>query len=129
MAKRYASGYHPSHNKNDSKNELKKQGFYKWPAWRRIRLLALQRDHYLCQLRLSKNCTRVATEVHHIKPIADHPELALDLGNLTSSCWNCHELTKTRGSVRFVPGGVRVIRIGDGSGDEGERVDLAEHTD
>lgn len=111
-------GYHPSHKTDDSKNELKKQGFYKWPAWRRLRLLALQHDHYLCQLRLSEKCTRVATEAHHIKSIAEHPELALDLGNLTSSCWNCHELTKPRGSVRSVPSGVRVIRIGDGGGDE-----------
>lgn len=109
------AGYHPSHKKEDEKNELKKQGFYKWPAWRRIRLLALQRDHYLCQLRLSKNCTRIATEVHHIKSIAEYPELALDLDNLTSSCWNCHELTKPRRSQQPTPKGVRIIRIGDGS--------------
>lgn len=115
-------GYHPSHKTDDSKNELKKQGFYKWPAWRRLRLLALQRDHYLCQLRLSEKCTRVATEVHHIKSIAEYPELALDLGNLTSSCWNCHELTKPRGSARSVPSGVRVIHICDGDSSGGNGV-------
>lgn len=110
-------GYHPSHKKDDLKNDLKKQGFYKWPAWRRLRLLALQRDHYQCQLRLSKKCTRIATEVHHVKPIADFPELALDLDNLTSSCWNCHELTKRRGA-KCCKKNVRIIHIGDGSEDE-----------
>lgn len=110
-------GYHPSHKKDGSKNELKEQGFYKWPVWRRVRLFALQRDNYLCQLRLSKKCTRIATEVHHIKPIAEYPELALELDNLTSSCWWCHELTKSRGS-HSTPTGVRIIHIGDGGEDE-----------
>ncbi len=109
------AGYHPSHKKDGEKNDLKKQGFYHWPAWRRVRVLALQRDHYLCQLRLSKNCTKIATEVHHIKPIADHPELALELDNLTSACWNCHELTKPSRRSGNTPKGVRIIHIADGS--------------
>lgn len=89
---------------------LKEQGFYHTPAWRKVRKLALQRDHRLCQLRLSKDCTRIATEVHHIKPLEEFPELALDLSNLTCACWNCHELTKSRKSKRpNLP--VRIIKI------------------
>lgn len=117
------SGYHPGQHREPGKNDssLKKQGFYQTPAWRRIRTMALQRDNYLCQLRLSKKCTRIATEVHHIKPLEDFPELALDLDNLTSCCWWCHEETKRRRSERHEPP-VRIIHIRDGSElDEGPR--------
>lgn len=76
-------------------NGLKEQGFYHWPTWRRLRKLALQRDNYICQMR-EKDCTKIATTVHHIKPIEFYPELALELSNLMSVCWNCHELTKPK---------------------------------
>ena len=109
------AGYHPS--MPDRGGTLKDQGFYKRPAWRRIRLQALQRDHYICQLRLSPRCTEIATEVHHIKELEDHPELGLCLDNLTSCCWYCHEETKTKKSKPKQISGVRVIRIGDGSDD------------
>ncbi len=87
---------------------LKERGFHHWPVWRRARKLALQRDHYLCQLRL-RGCTRLATEVHHIKPVDQAPELALSLDNLTSVCWRCHEQTKQRGQKKKLPP-VRVIK-------------------
>jgi len=82
---------------------LKERGFYHWPVWRRARKLALQRDHYLCQLRL-RGCTRLATEVHHIKPVDQAPELALSLDNR-----RCHEQTKQRGQKKKLPP-VRVIK-------------------
>ncbi len=110
------AGYHPEKN-NGEKNELKKQGFYHWPAWRQLRTMALHRDHYLCQECLRKKRIRRATEVHHVKPIADFPELALELDNLESLCWNCHEETKPRKAVHK-PKGVRVIRISDGTDKE-----------
>lgn len=88
---------------------LKEQGFYHRPAWRKLRKAALQRDHFLCQLRLSDDCTRIATEVHHIKALEEYPELALDINNLASACWNCHELTKGRkGKALSLP--VRIIK-------------------
>ena len=109
-------GYHPRVGGSSEKDEdsLKKQGFYHKTAWRRVRLLALQRDHYLCQLRISKKCTGIATEVHHIKPLEDFPELGLELSNLTSCCWFCHEETKPRSSERVEPP-VKIIHIRDGS--------------
>lgn len=88
---------------------LKGRGFYHWPAWRRLRKLALQRDHGLCRLRLGPDCTRYATEVHHIKPVEDYPELALDLDNLISVCHSCHEKTKRRKGRATPP--ARVIRM------------------
>lgn len=69
----------------------------------------LQRDHYLCQIHLSKQCTRIATEVHHIKPLEEYPELALDMDNLLSTCWRCHELTKHRRRQPLPP--VRIIQL------------------
>ena len=117
-------GYHPSRNSPDhesaqEKPTLKNQGFYHTPAWRRIRVMALQRDHYLCTACLKKHRFTKATEVHHIKPLEDFPELALDLDNLTSLCWQCHEETKDHGRrVTTVPSGVRVIKISNGARDE-----------
>lgn len=97
-------------NNNSSKRQtLKEQGFYHTTAWRRIRISALQRDHYLCQLQLTKDCTKTATTVHHIKPLEDYPELALDITNLTSCCYACHEVTKER--ELELPRGVRIIKI------------------
>lgn len=96
----------------DQKSEkptLKDQGFYQSPTWRRLRRLVLQRDHFLCQLRLSDRCTRFATTVHHVKPLEEYPELALDMDNLLSTCWHCHELTKHRRQRPLPP--VRIIRL------------------
>lgn len=116
------AGYHPDGKPKSAKTKdvpgLKEQGFYHTPAWRRARLLALQRDRYLCKLHLSKKCTKIATEVHHIQALDDHPELALELSNLISCCWQCHEETKPRGRKIKLPPKVRVIVVSDGSENE-----------
>lgn len=91
---------------------LKDQGFYKKAVWRKLRLQALERDHYLCQECLRRRRFTKATEVHHIKPLEDYPELGLSLSNLVSLCWPCHEQTKARGkSGPAAPAGVRIIKI------------------
>ncbi len=113
------AGYHASTRENAQDEESKR--FYHSGAWRRVRERALQRDHYICQLRLSPDCTTVATEVHHIKPRKKYPELALDLSNLTSCCWWCHELTKPRGKRSTQPRrSVRVI-VMSGSADSDKK--------
>jgi 5-methylcytosine-specific restriction endonuclease McrA len=54
--------------------------------WRVVRLLALRRDGFQC-----RHCgARRRLEVHHVKRVADHPELAFDLGNLMVLCARCH---------------------------------------
>lgn len=106
---RRRAGYHPSGKSGDEKNALKEQGFYHWPTWRRLRLLALQRDHYLCQACMRRKKITPATEVHHIQPITNRPELALCLDNLESLCWDCHEQTKPRGALKM-PLGIRIIK-------------------
>lgn len=100
-----------NNDNRSSDHPIKDSGFYQSKAWRAARKLALQRDHYLCQLRISPNCTRKATTVHHIKELEDFPELALDMDNLTSCCYNCHELTKDKGDHPKLPEGVRIIKV------------------
>ena len=109
------SGYHPGIKEPEKQDSLKKQGFYLKPAWRKIRLLALQRDHYLCQECLRQKRITQATEVHHLVPLEDDPSLGLELSNLQSLCWNCHEATKHRKQEPVLPTGVRVLKVKDGS--------------
>ena len=133
------AGYHPSQNKGSGEKgdqktvlaqrlrgapsdgrTLKELGFYHTGAWRRTRRMVLQRDHYLCQKCLSKNRITKATEVHHIRELEDFPLLALDLSNLVSLCWDCHEETKSHGTDRVqAPSRVRVIKITDGGAGDG----------
>ncbi len=83
--------------------EFKK--FYKSKQWRDMRLQALQRDKFECQ-----RCNgsfgsndevklTTATEVHHIKPIKEFPELCLALSNLVSLCHRCHDIIEGRFTV------------------------------
>lgn len=103
---------------------LKEQGFYGKGAWKRARLQALTRDHWLCQECLRHRRFRNAVEVHHIKPLEQFPELGLELDNLESLCRECHEATKDRTEHRKNPPprlilkggqhtyeGIRVIKI------------------
>lgn len=107
------SGYHPSHDEQGQ--TLKEQGWYHTPAWRRARLLALQRDHYLCQECLRQGKVTHATEVHHIKPLKDYPELGLEVSNLESLCWQCHEGTKVKIKTINAPPSVKILCVRDGS--------------
>ena len=71
--------------------------FYHTEAWKRVRELALQRDMGMC-----RECMRAlelgfgqkprrAVMVHHIQPLKERPDLALDLNNLESLCAKHHE--------------------------------------
>jgi 5-methylcytosine-specific restriction protein A len=93
------------------KRNMKEEGFYHTPAWRKIRKLALQRDHYLCQECLKADKITRATEVHHIETANDNPDKALTLDNLVSLCWDCHEKTKTKKKMKNAPGVVRIISM------------------
>ncbi|WP_246053938.1 HNH endonuclease signature motif containing protein [Paenibacillus anaericanus] len=64
--------------------------FYKTTAWKKCRIVILERDHYLCQPCLKKGIITTANTVHHIKSLEDYPELALDEDNLESICPTCH---------------------------------------
>jgi 5-methylcytosine-specific restriction enzyme A len=64
--------------------------FYKSKEWKELRLQALERDRHECQSCRRKGRYRRAKNVHHIKDVKTHPELALDLDNLESICIQCH---------------------------------------
>jgi 5-methylcytosine-specific restriction enzyme A len=60
--------------------------FYKSPRWKFARTAAKQRDNWKCV-----ECgARGRLEVHHIKRVKHHPELAYDLENLKTLCVSCH---------------------------------------
>lgn len=59
---------------------------YRSARWQALRLDAKRRDDFKCT-----SCgARGRLEVHHIKSVRTHPELAFDLANLTCLCGQCH---------------------------------------
>jgi 5-methylcytosine-specific restriction enzyme A len=64
--------------------------FYQCKAWRKLRLEALERDHYECQECKRQGKVGPAQNVHHIKEVKDFPQLALVINNVESVCINCH---------------------------------------
>ena len=58
--------------------------------WRKVRLVALQRDSYLCVACLKTGRVTQAREVDHITPITAGGE-RLNLENLQSLCSPCHK--------------------------------------
>ena len=57
--------------------------------WRRIRERVLRRDQGLCRHCRDKGRVTVATEVHHVVPVAKGG--TDDEANLLSLCRDCHE--------------------------------------
>jgi 5-methylcytosine-specific restriction endonuclease McrA len=61
--------------------------------WDRLSRLIRSR-HPVCQMRLTEHCRRVggapSTEVHHVRPVSEHPELRLAPENLLAACHPCH---------------------------------------
>lgn len=58
-------------------------------AWRKLSEYKRTIDP-LCELCEQAGKVTPATEVHHIRPIADAPELRLEPSNLMSTCTPCH---------------------------------------
>ena len=69
-------------------------------AWAELREAKLASVHWCCQWcgvamtrgRVGRN----AAVVDHWRPVAKHPELAFDLGNLVALCAHCHAKRKQR---------------------------------
>lgn len=98
----------------------KRAPFYGTQAWRRLRQAVLERDHYWCQV-----CRRRwANTVHHIIPIEERPDLALDMDNCQGICQICHnqqhpEKGGSEGVAWQAPSCIRIIDIkkeGEGMG-------------
>ncbi|MGQ4666517.1 HNH endonuclease [Metabacillus halosaccharovorans] len=76
------------------KNKLMK--FYKSKEWLSLRGKALDRDNNECQMCKLKGKYKQAENVHHIKEVKTHPELALSLDNLQCLCIRCHNVAHDR---------------------------------
>lgn len=70
---------------------------YDTPAWRRVRLLVLERDGKMCQVR-GPRCELDANEVDHIIPILAGGAL-YDEDNLRAICGNCNKRRARRDGV------------------------------
>lgn len=88
------------------------KSFYNSSAWKTKRILILNRDHWECQDCVSRiksgkelrgNDRRInrAVDVHHIKELKEHPELALEDDNLISLCVPCHNIRHGREPKKF----------------------------
>lgn len=69
--------------------------FYHTAAWKAARLERLRRDNWKCTVCMAAFMAggtrpRDATMVHHVIPIKERPDLALDIDNLRSLCDICH---------------------------------------
>jgi 5-methylcytosine-specific restriction protein A len=60
--------------------------------WKKLRVVALQRDCHLCQICLKAGRATPAQDVHHILSIELRPDLRLDIDNLLSVCRPCHAI-------------------------------------
>lgn len=98
--------------------------FYHSAAWKKVRRVALQRDGGMCQdcmdrIRAGYGIRpRRAEMVHHIIPVKERPDLALDLGNLRSLCNTCHAMEHPekqanahRKPPKEPPAKMRVIKV------------------
>ncbi len=57
-------------------------------AWQSVRHAVLERDGWQC-----RECgSRKRLEVHHVKRVADHPELAFDPANCITLCTTHHTI-------------------------------------
>jgi 5-methylcytosine-specific restriction enzyme A len=65
------------------------EAFYNSKRWRSLSA-AFKRDNPLCSACEAEGRTTAADQVHHLKPIAEHPAHAFDWSNLTSLCLACH---------------------------------------
>lgn len=65
-------------------------------GWPRVRAQVLARDGYECKIQthcgkgVGRQFGDPATEVDHVKPISERPDLRLVLSNLQSACKSCN---------------------------------------
>lgn len=80
--------------------------FYRSKAWIRKRESILRRDEYRCQEAKRYGKYKEAVTVHHIYPLAEHPELALVDWNLLSLSNEYHNRMHDRNTGRITSTGL-----------------------
>lgn len=86
--------------------------FYRSKDWKRLSRAYLQAAGYKCQAHLTADCSGLAVEVHHIKPIQTPEgwEQRLDWNNLEAVCTSCHNGRHPEKLRRSTPEGVIDMR-------------------
>lgn len=72
--------------------------FYQSPEWKLLKNKRMQDARYKCERCIEKGRNRLATEVHHMKPIQTEEgwPLRLDYNNLKCVCLDCHNFYHKR---------------------------------
>lgn len=75
---------------DNMKRNKKANKFYHSAKWKKAASDAIARANGLCLDCLAEDKIRSAEMVHHIKPLRQYPELALEPKNLKPLCNKCH---------------------------------------
>lgn len=86
-----------SGRKYDAKRNGKYVRFYHSKEWKMLREKKLSQCGYLCEVCLKKGVTKVAEDVHHIKPVKEDWGRRLDINNLMAVCVSCHNSIEKKG--------------------------------
>jgi 5-methylcytosine-specific restriction enzyme A len=81
----------PRHVPRDTPAEAEAHRFYNRVRWRSVRQLVLA-GAPLCVACEAKGRTTPATDVDHIKPRRERPDLEYTLSNLQPLCHRCHSV-------------------------------------
>ena len=93
------------------KKDTEAQRVHSSRHWKSLSLLVRERDGFVCRACWENGIIKnEGLEVHHIAPINEAPEKALEESNCITLCRDCHELAE-RGEISrqelaaLVPGG------------------------
>ena len=92
-----------SNRKYNKTRDNKYLKFYKSSEWKLLKEKRLQDSKYLCERCAKKGIKKIATEVHHKKPIQTNEgwEKRLDYNNTESVCIDCHNFYHKRFQKRI----------------------------
>ena len=80
--------------KTENRENSNKRGYdYQWSKLSK----AVREQEPLCHDCLEAGRTKPSEEVHHIKKVADYPELRMVRSNLMALCESCHSIRTARG--------------------------------
>lgn len=87
--------------------------FYRSKEWRTLSQVYLRAVGYKCEAHAHPDCTGLAVEVHHKKPIQTPEgwELRLDWDNLEAVCTRCHNVRHPEKGRGQAPAGVIDLRF------------------
>ena len=89
----------PKKRKNNKKRKKRKNNYplKNCPKWRDLRTAYLAQNRYCERCLINTGRLKVfATDVDHIKPVREYPELAYEISNLQSLCRSCHAYKTTK---------------------------------